>query len=86
MPRRHEAKRLTLAKPRPVTVAQTEITKMLAEIPDIRTDRRRRFTRQEDLLILAAWGKKPMHRIAEYLGTAVETLKRRHRELTGGGG
>lgn len=86
MPGRHEAKRLSLAKPRPVTVAQHDIAKMLAEIPDIRTDRRRRFTRQEDELILAAWGKKPMHAIAAYMGTAVETLKRRHRELTGGEG
>jgi len=61
-----------------------DIEAMLAEIPDLHTDKRRKFTEKEDRLLLAGWGKKSQISLARYIGCSVETLKRRRGELLEG--
>ena len=64
--------------------SEAELARILADIPDNTRDRRRHFTPQEDQLILAAWPTKTKTGIAKKLGCAVNTLRDRYQELTGG--
>ncbi len=61
-----------------------EIRRILAEIPDKNSDRRRKFTTTEDALILAGWESKSQVALARKLGISINTLRRRHLELTEG--
>jgi len=76
--------RQQLSRPREVKYSEAELASILDDIPNKVRDRRRHFTPQEDQLILAAWPTKTKEGIARKLGCAVNTLRDRYRELTGG--
>ncbi len=76
--------RKQLTRPREVKVSAAEIQRMLAEIPDLGSVKKKAFSAEQDALILAGWKKKSQIGMARYLGCAVGTLRRRYLELTEG--
>ncbi len=73
--------RKCLSRPKAVAL-DTEIARLLAEIPDRRVGAQRKvFTPQQDALILAGYERKDRKALAAAVGCHEGTLLRRYREL-----
>lgn len=51
-------------------------------LPDAKTSRKYRFTKEQDAALLKYWPMKKHEDVAQLLGVATQTALRRYRELT----